>query len=119
MRYFSDKRCTENENTHFILNIIFSENLAVYEIMWKNMVQEDRPQMTIKYGACALQAGQLRLQTLIVFTRQKWLRKCASISRDASLTVSPYESADLMQFPNSYVATIYNPRFMLLYAINL
>jgi hypothetical protein len=25
----------------------FFENCAVYEIMWKNMVQPDRPQMTI------------------------------------------------------------------------
>ena len=24
----------------------FSENLAVYEIMWKNMIEPDRPQMT-------------------------------------------------------------------------
>jgi hypothetical protein len=45
-------------NTHFIFNKIFSpENRAVYEIMWKNMVQPDRPQMTIQYGACALYAG--------------------------------------------------------------
>jgi hypothetical protein len=32
----------------------FPENRAVYEIMWKNVVQQDRPQMTIQYGACAL-----------------------------------------------------------------
>jgi len=25
----------------------FSENHAIYEIMWKNMVEPDRPQMTI------------------------------------------------------------------------
>jgi len=25
----------------------FSKNLAFYEIMWKNIVQPDRPQMTI------------------------------------------------------------------------
>jgi hypothetical protein len=38
-------------------SIFISENCAVYEIMWKNMVQPDRPQMTIKYGARALHAG--------------------------------------------------------------
>jgi len=27
-------------------NFFFSENRAVYEIMWKNNVQPDRPQMT-------------------------------------------------------------------------
>ena len=28
-------------------NFFFSESRAVYEIMWKNIVQRDRPQMTI------------------------------------------------------------------------
>jgi len=31
----SGKGCRKNENTHFMLTIFFSENLAVYEIMWK------------------------------------------------------------------------------------
>jgi len=30
-----------------MLNIFFSENSAVYEIMLKNMVNSERPQMTI------------------------------------------------------------------------
>jgi len=34
----------------------FSENRAVYKTMWKNMVNLDRPQVTIQYGACALHA---------------------------------------------------------------
>ena len=32
---------------HILFSITFSENRAVYEKMWKNMVQPDRPQMTI------------------------------------------------------------------------
>jgi len=28
-------------------NIFFFENHAVYEIIWKNMVEPDRPQITI------------------------------------------------------------------------
>jgi len=28
----------------------FPKNRTVYEIMWKNMVQPDRPQMTLSYG---------------------------------------------------------------------
>jgi len=31
--------------------------------MWKNTVEPDRPQMTGQYGACALHAGKVRLQT--------------------------------------------------------
>ena len=32
---------------HFMLRNIFPQNRAVYEIMWDNTVQPDRPQMTI------------------------------------------------------------------------
>ena len=45
MRNVSDKSCTENQNTHFVFSNFFSENRAVYEIMWKNMVEPDRPQI--------------------------------------------------------------------------
>jgi hypothetical protein len=48
MRNVSDKICRENQNTHFVLNnFFFSENRAVCEIMWKNVVQLERQQMTI------------------------------------------------------------------------
>ena len=33
---------------------VFSENRAVYEVMWKNMDKPDRPQFKIQYGAWAL-----------------------------------------------------------------
>ena len=38
-----DKNCRENQNTFFFN----TENRAVYEIMWKNVVVPDRLQMTI------------------------------------------------------------------------
>jgi len=41
----------------------FSLNRAVCEIRCNNMVQQDRLQMTIQYGTCALHAGCLTLQT--------------------------------------------------------
>jgi hypothetical protein len=48
MRNFSGKNRRENQNTHFMFNTFSfsSENRALYEIMWKNMVEPDRPQMT-------------------------------------------------------------------------
>ena len=36
-----------NQNTHFMFSNPFSENRAVYE-MWKNIVERDGPQMTIR-----------------------------------------------------------------------
>jgi hypothetical protein len=53
-----EESCRENQNKHFKF-CNFSENRAVYELMWKNMVQPVRSHIT-QYGACALHAGQLR-----------------------------------------------------------
>jgi hypothetical protein len=47
MKNVSDKCCGETLNTHFILNDVFIKNRAVYEIIWKNTVERERPQMTI------------------------------------------------------------------------
>jgi hypothetical protein len=42
---------------------LFDENHDVYEVMCESRVEPDRPQVTVQYGACALHAGYLRLQT--------------------------------------------------------
>jgi hypothetical protein len=46
MRNFSGKKSGENQNTHFVFSDFF-ENRAVYEKMWKNIVERDRLQMKI------------------------------------------------------------------------
>jgi hypothetical protein len=45
MRNASGKRCRENRNTFYIQ--FFFEYRTVYEIMWKNIIEPDWPQMTI------------------------------------------------------------------------
>ena len=40
--------CRENLNTHFVFCNFFPENPALYEIVWKNIVERGRPQMTIR-----------------------------------------------------------------------
>ena len=52
-------KVAEKIKTHIFMsdNTFSPENRAVYETMWKNRVEPDRPQMTIQYGACALHAG--------------------------------------------------------------
>jgi hypothetical protein len=47
MRNISDKICRENKNTPFMFNKYFSENRAVFEILWKNIVELHRTNMTI------------------------------------------------------------------------
>jgi len=64
MKNVTDGTYRENENI-FKFNISSSENRTTYDIMWKNMVEQDRPQITIKYGVRALHAGYLRLKTHI------------------------------------------------------
>jgi hypothetical protein len=37
----------ERLKTHSMFNIFFFENRAIYEVMWKNLVEPDKPQITI------------------------------------------------------------------------
>jgi hypothetical protein len=37
----------ENQNIFYVQQTFLFENPAVYEIMWKNTAEQDRPQMTI------------------------------------------------------------------------
>ena len=46
MRNVSDKNCRENSDT-FCFRYNFVENLTINEIPWKNVVDPDRPQLTI------------------------------------------------------------------------
>ena len=61
MEIASDKSFGKNKNTYIIFSNFLFENRAVYEIMWKNIVELGRPQG--QYGACALHAGYLTPQT--------------------------------------------------------
>jgi len=47
IRNVSHKSYRETQNTHFVSNNFFSENLAVNEIMLKNIVEPGRPQVTV------------------------------------------------------------------------
>jgi hypothetical protein len=47
MRTVSDEICTKNQNTDFMFSNLLPENRAVYEIIWKNIVQPARAQTII------------------------------------------------------------------------
>ena len=51
----------ETIETHFMFNNYLSGNSAAHEVIRKNMVQTERPQMTIHHGACALHARSVSL----------------------------------------------------------
>ena len=55
MKSVLDKSCGEIQNTHFMFNtFFFPENRAICEIMSKNTVKPDRPQVTSQYDAQAM-----------------------------------------------------------------
>ena len=74
---------------YFMFNKFFTENHTVYDIMWKRMVDPDRPQMAIGLirhmrSACNVnKATDTSSEYIIIlaFARQKWLRERASILR--------------------------------------
>ena len=47
MNNVSDNRCGEYKNTHCAFNKFLFENRADYEMMWKSILEPDRPHMTI------------------------------------------------------------------------
>jgi hypothetical protein len=85
MRDVSDKSCRENQNTHLMLNnFFFFESHAVYEILWKNIVELDRPQiiiwcMRIAYLITKATNTHSEHVILTVFSRQQWLHEHASV----------------------------------------
>jgi len=40
-------KVVENVSTHILYSVTLLENLAVFEMMWKNIVERGSPQMTI------------------------------------------------------------------------
>jgi len=62
VRNVSDKPCRENENTHISRPItLFFQSRAVYAIMWKNILEPGRPQMTI---------GRMRIECWIIKAKE-------------------------------------------------
>jgi hypothetical protein len=85
MTNISDKRCRENQNTFYIFLTLF-ENRAVYEIMWKNIVEPDKIRMIIRRLRFACQLPkvtntQSEYVILIAFPLQQWLHECHSVLR--------------------------------------
>ena len=69
-RNVSDKICTNNYNTHFVLKFCFRKIMPFLRIMWKNRVEPDRPQMTIwrmRIGCWIPKAKNLHSEYVLLF----------------------------------------------------
>jgi hypothetical protein len=85
MRNVSDNSCRENQNKHFLF-IFFVLNSAFYEITWKNIVETDRPQMTIwrmRIACWVTEATDTHSEyvILIALSRQQWSHEHSSSLR--------------------------------------
>ena len=75
----------EKIKIHFvIINIFFYENRAIYSIIWKNIVERNRPQITIwrMRNVCWIPGAtdtHSEYLTLIAFPPQQWLRESVPV----------------------------------------
>jgi hypothetical protein len=83
MRNVSE-RFVEEIKTHILCSVIFFsfENRAVYEIMWRNVVEPVKPQMTIwrRRIACWMPKAintHSKYVVFIAFPLQQWLKERA------------------------------------------
>jgi len=90
MRNVWDEYYRGNQNTHFMIRNFFSENRAVYDIMWKHVVERGRAHMTIwLMGIASLITKATHTHThnhshyviFIAFPLQQWSQKRAPILR--------------------------------------
>ena len=81
-------KVVEKFKTRVLFSVTFFalENRAIYEIMWKNVVERGRPQMTtrrMRIACWVLKATDIHSEYVIpiVFPLQQWLQESASVSR--------------------------------------
>jgi hypothetical protein len=85
MRNVAEKSCGENQNTFLFNNFFFfSENRAAYGVMWKNIVERGRPQMTIwrmRIASWIPKATNTHLHyvILIAFPLQQWFHESITV----------------------------------------
>jgi len=51
----------EKIKTHILCSISIFGKSSFYEMVWKNLVEPDRPQIAMLNGACTLRAGYVLL----------------------------------------------------------
>ena len=87
MRNISDTSCREYQNIHLCsVTFFLFLNLTFYEIMWKNIVERGRPQMTIRPMciACWITKAtntNVGCVILVASPLQQWLNERVSLLR--------------------------------------
>jgi hypothetical protein len=97
MKNISHKGC--KDKTYILCFIAFFENRAIYEIMWKNMVKPDKPQMSIRRTRFAYWINKATdtSSEYVAFTAQCYVHKYISFL----VTLFFNASIFLMASPNN------------------
>jgi hypothetical protein len=95
MRNFSDKSCRQSQNTRLMFSAYFFLNRVVCEVMWNNILEPDRPHMTIwrMCIACWIPKATNRHLECLILTAlplQQWLLKRASVLCDTYIACLVY-----------------------------
>jgi hypothetical protein len=93
-------KVVEKIKLHILCPIAIFENRAVYEITWKNVVQPDRPQVTIRHMRAACWTPKAtnthsEYVILISFPLQQLLHERASVLRYTYITSLLLENVSL------------------------
>jgi hypothetical protein len=109
MKNVSDKSLGKID-THILCSITFFENRAVYEIMCKNIVEPDRPQMTIwrmRIARWITKATHTHSQYVILtaFPLQQWLHERTCLLRHTYFACLVQYS--FQKFPPSLSVVLY------------
>ena len=94
IRNVSDTYCRENQNTHFVFSNL-KKNCAVYEIMWKNIAERGRPQMTIWRMRIACWVTEATKMTVRRFHTACWLTN-ATKTYSKYVTLSAFSTARMV-----------------------
>jgi hypothetical protein len=83
---FQMKVVEKNQNTHFVFSNVLPKFVPFFKIMWKNIVDPDRPQMTmwrVRISCWMPKATDRHSEYVIViaFPLQQWLHEHAWILR--------------------------------------
>jgi hypothetical protein len=89
----------EEVKTHILCSTTFLQNRAVYEIMWKNIIEWFRPQMAIRRMRIACWVPKAtdthsEYVIFIAFPQQKWPHECAATLRYTYSTLAVRPSRD-------------------------
>jgi hypothetical protein len=96
-----------------VFNKFFSENFVVYEIMWKNIVRQDRPEITYSLPnspeeRCSLQVSSYPVERLFT-TLSNSVLKSLVIHCNMKYFVFPFLSVVML---NSYTAVTFKMIFL-------